>query len=55
VILLHMAGRKRERAEAGRRVRTARAARQIVIKGAADLLSGPGGLPSWSRRGSTAS
>jgi len=43
------AARKRERAEADRRVRAVRAARQMVIKAAADLLSGPGGLASYLR------
>jgi hypothetical protein len=40
---------KSERAEQDRRVRAARAARQMVIKAAADLLSGPGGLASYLR------
>jgi uncharacterized protein DUF222/HNH endonuclease len=39
----------RERAADDRRVRAARAARQMVIKAAADLLSGPGGLASYLR------
>ncbi len=40
---------RRERAEAERQARAMRAARQIVIKAAADLLSGPGGLASYLR------
>jgi hypothetical protein len=40
---------KLARAEADRRARAARAARQIVIKAAAGLLSGPGGLASYLR------
>jgi len=40
---------KRERAEQDRRVRASRGARQMVIKAAADLLSGPGGLASYLR------
>jgi hypothetical protein len=36
---------------AARRERAGRAARQIVIAAAADLLSGPGGLASWLRTG----
>jgi hypothetical protein len=39
----------RDQAEAGRRERAGRAARQMVIKAAADLLSGPGGLASYLR------
>jgi hypothetical protein len=38
-------------AGAARRERAWRAARQIVIAAAADLLSGPGGLASWLRTG----
>ena len=38
-------------ADATRRERAERAARQIVIAAAADLLSGPGGLASWLRTG----
>jgi Domain of unknown function (DUF222) len=38
-------------ADAARRERALRAARQIVIAAAADLLSGPGGLASWLRAG----
>ena len=41
----------RDRADAARRDRTVRAARQIVISAAAELLSGPGGLASWLRTG----
>jgi len=40
---------RRDRAEGDRRARTARAARQMVIKAAADLLSGPGGMASYLR------
>jgi hypothetical protein len=40
---------RRERAAEDRRVRAGRAARQMVIKAAADLLSGPGGLASYLR------
>ncbi len=40
---------RRERAEAERQARAMRAARHIVIKAAADLLSGPGGLASYLR------
>ena len=40
---------RRERAEDDRRVRATRAARQMVIKAAADLLSGPGGLAAYLR------
>jgi hypothetical protein len=40
-----------DRAGAARQDRTARAAWQIVIAAAADLLSGPGGLASWLRTG----
>jgi hypothetical protein len=43
------AAARRERAEADRQARAACAARQVVIKAAADLLSGPGGLASWLR------
>jgi hypothetical protein len=43
------AAQRRERAEADRRARATRAARQIVIKAAADLLSGPGGLAAYLR------
>jgi HNH endonuclease len=35
--------------DAARRDRAARAARQMVIAAAAELLSGPGGLGSWLR------
>jgi hypothetical protein len=42
-------------AEAARRQRAERAARQIVIAAAADLLSGPGGLAAWLRTGLTPS
>ena len=38
-------------AGAARRQRAVRAARQIVIAAAADLLSGPGGLAGWLRTG----
>ena len=37
--------------DAARRQRAERAARQIVVAAAADLLSGPGGLASWLRTG----
>jgi hypothetical protein len=37
--------------DAARREQAARAARQLVIAAAADLLSGPGGLASWLRTG----
>jgi Domain of unknown function (DUF222) len=40
---------KREQAQAHRRARAARSARQMVVKAAADLLSGPGGLASYLR------
>ena len=40
---------EQERADAGRGARAARTARQMVIKAAADLLSGPGGLASYLR------
>jgi hypothetical protein len=43
------AARRRERAEADRQARAVRAARQIMIKAAADLLSGPGGLAAYLR------
>jgi len=49
VPLREPAASKRERAEDDRRVRAARAARQLVIKAAADLLSGPGGMASYLR------
>jgi Domain of unknown function (DUF222)/HNH endonuclease len=38
-----------EQAQDARRARAARTAREMVIKAAADLLSGPGGLASWLR------
>jgi hypothetical protein len=38
-------------ADTARRQRAERAARQIVISAAADLLSGPGGLAAWLRTG----
>ncbi|HUA29444.1 MAG TPA: DUF222 domain-containing protein [Streptosporangiaceae bacterium] len=43
------ATRRPERAEDHRRARAARAGRQSVIKAAADLLSGPGGMASYLR------
>jgi hypothetical protein len=43
------AARRRARAQADRRVRAERATRQLLIKAAADLLSGPGGLAAYLR------
>ncbi|HUA28732.1 MAG TPA: DUF222 domain-containing protein, partial [Streptosporangiaceae bacterium] len=43
------AARTQDRAEDSRRTRAARAARQMVITAAADLLSGPGGMAAYLR------
>jgi len=47
--LLHGGPGQRGGTDAARRARAERAARQMILTAAADLLSGPGGLASWLR------